>query len=130
MQTKTKFMAVMAAAVLASMTGCATVMKGSHDTVTVNSLEKGTTIYIDGAPRGLDIAQAQVKRGKTSEIRAAKEGCKDVSVSTTESFDAVVLLGILIDYGIITIPTDLISGNAWKVSPTAYTVTPICEKTS
>lgn len=127
MQIKTTLMAV---AVLASLTGCASIIKGSHDTVTINSLEKGTTLYIDGAPRGLDIAQAQVKRGKTAEIRAVKEGCQDVSVSTTDSFDAVTLLGILIDYGIISIPTDLISGNAWKVSPTSYTVTPICQKVS
>jgi hypothetical protein len=50
-----------------------------------------------------------------------------VSTETTEVFDATSLLGVLLDAGIISIPTDLISGAAWKVDQTTYTVTPICE---
>lgn len=110
------------------LSGCASVIRGTSDTVTVNSLEKGTTIYVNGAPRGLDVAQVQVKRGNPHQIRVEKEGCQPISETTTEKFDATSLLGIFLDFGLITIPIDLISGAAWKVEPNTYTVTPICPK--
>ncbi len=109
------------------MTGCASTIKGTQDTITVNSLEKGTLIYVDGVKRGFDDAIAQVKRGDTHTIKVTKKGCEDLVVQTGESFDPTTLLGILIDFGIITIPVDLISGAAWKTEPTIYTVTPICQ---
>lgn len=106
--------------------GCATIIKGSSEKITVNSLEEGTVIYVNGAPRGKDNVQIDVKKGKPQTIKASKKGCQDVVVETTESFDATSLLGILIDFGILSIPIDLISGAAWKPDPTTYTVSPIC----
>ena len=111
----------------ALLSGCASVIKGQQDTITVNSLEKGSAIFIDGVQRGVDDALAQVKKGNPHTIKATKEGCQAVIIQTGESFDATSLLGILIDFGIITIPIDLISGAAWQTEPTIYTVTPICK---
>ena len=116
------------AVVALGLTGCASVIKGSNETISVNSVEKGTTIYVDGAARGLDTASVSLKKGKTYNIRAEKEGCEAASATTGESFDPISLLGILIDFGIFTIPIDMISGAAWKIEPTTYTVTPICKK--
>ncbi len=111
-----------------TLSGCAGLIKGNNDNITVNSLEKGTTIFVNGAPRGADSAMVNVKKGKPHILRAEKEGCQTVTAETGESFDAVSLLGILIDFGILTIPIDLISGAAWKIEPTTYTLTPICKK--
>ncbi len=111
----------------ALITGCASTIKGTQDTITVNSLEKDTLIYIDGVKRGYDDAIAQVKRGETHTIKVTKAGCEDLVIHTGESFDPTTLLGILIDFGVITIPIDLISGAAWKTEPTIYTVTPVCQ---
>ncbi|WP_067521926.1 hypothetical protein [Endozoicomonas ascidiicola] len=108
------------------LTGCASVIKGTQDTVTVNSLERGTTIYVDGVRRGIDDAVAQVGRGNPHTIKVTKEGCEDIIIETGESFDATTLLGFFVDFGLISIPIDLISGAAWKTSPTLYTVTPMC----
>lgn len=110
------------------LTGCASVIKGSNETINVNSVEKGTTIYVDGTARGLDTTTVSLKKGKTYSIRAEKEGCDAVSTTTGETFDPTSLLGILLDFGIFSIPIDLISGAAWKIEPTTYTVTPICKK--
>lgn len=112
---------------LMTTSACSTIIHGSHDTLHVNALEEGTTIYIDGSPRGKNSAMAEVKRGKTHVIRATKKGCSDVSIETTEKFYPTTLLGILLDFGIISIPVDLISGAAWKAAPKTYTITPICE---
>lgn len=119
---------LIAALCVFQLVGCASIIKGGSDTVTVNSLEKGTTLYVDGAPRGLDAAAVSVKKGKPHSLRAEKDGCQAVTGDTTESFDPTSLLGILLDLGLISIPIDLISGAAWKVEPTTYTLTPICPK--
>jgi len=109
-------------------TACASIVHGTNDQVSVNSLEKGTTISIDGAPRGQDTAMAELKRGKTHFIRAEKPGCQEMSIETSRRFDPASLLGVFIDFGIITIPLDFIMGGAMKTEPTTYTVTPICKK--
>lgn len=106
--------------------GCASILHGTSDTVSVNSMEEGTTIYVDGTPRGRDNATAQLKRGDDHTITASKEGCRDVTMETTDSFDPASLLGIFLDYGIISIPIDLISGAAWKTDQSVVTLSPIC----
>ena len=57
-----------------------------------------------------------------------KDGCTDSSVPVTKSFDATTLLGILIDFGIITVL--LIDGaatGAWQdFDQTSYVVDPVC----
>jgi len=118
---------VLAAVAAVVCSGCASIVKGTSDSISVNSLEKGSTIYVDGAARGVDSAYVSVKKGKPHSIRVEKDGCQPVHAETGESFDATSLLGILIDFGIVTIPVDMISGAAWKVEPTTYTVTPICK---
>lgn len=109
-------------------TGCASIIHGTNDQVTANSLERNTIIYIDGAPRGKDTAQAELKRGKVHTIRAEKDGCQPVSMETSKKFDPTSLLGIFIDFGIITIPLDFAMGGAQEIDPKSYTVTPICAK--
>jgi hypothetical protein len=108
-------------------TGCASIIKGNNENITINSLETGTVIYVDGAARGKDSAFVNVKKGPLHNIRVEKEGCQPVTGETGKSFDATSLLGIFIDFGLISIPIDLISGAAWKVEPTTYTLTPICK---
>ena len=107
-------------------TGCASIVRGPNDRVLINSLEQDAVIYVDGAPRGKGSTAVDVKRGQPHDLIAKKTGCQDVGTMTTESFDAVTLWGIFWDFGLITVTIDLISGNAWKQDPAAYTITPIC----
>ncbi len=123
------FRLVSLVASIALLSGCSSIIKGTNDTITVNSIERGTTLYVDGAARGLDTASVSLKKGKTYSLRAEKEGCESTTSTTTESFDPTSLLGIFIDFGLISIPVDMISGAAWKIEPTTYTLTPVCSKT-
>jgi hypothetical protein len=109
------------------VSGCSTIIHGTTDTVTFNSTEEGTVLYLNGIPRGKDAATLQLVRGEDYVVRASKKGCKDTVSPVSNTFDATSLLGILIDFGLISIPVDLISGAAWKFNPKMYTVTPICE---
>ena len=113
-------------AVLVVCSGCASILKGSTDTVSINSVEPGTVIFVDGSARGRDAVNVDLRRGDPHVIRVSKKGCQDVTLTTTEAFDATSLLGIFIDLGIVSIPIDLASGNAWKASPRTYTASPIC----
>ncbi len=116
---------LLALAVAAS--GCSSIIHGGHDTVTINSLEKGATIYVDNIPRGADIVQVDLERGESHIVRATKPGCTDTITPVTDKFDTTTLLGIFLDLGIISLPVDFISGSAWKITPKTYTVTPICK---
>ena len=107
-----------------TLSSCASIISGGHDTLTVTSAEKGTSIYVDGVLRGTDSIQAEVKRGHRHTLRAEKEGFNTVTIETSESWDPTSLLGILIDFGIVTIPLDFLMGGCWKTEPTLYTVTP------
>ncbi|MBI4357170.1 MAG: hypothetical protein HY559_04775 [Gammaproteobacteria bacterium] len=110
------------------VTGCASVLTGTEDTITINSQEKDATILVDHQPIGKEAVSWQVKRGEPHTIMARKEGCKDVIIQTDRKFNLVSLLGIPIDLGLITISVDLLTGAAWKTSPRAYSVTPDCSR--
>ena len=118
---------LLTAALALLSSGCASIMRGTSDTITITSLEEGTVIYVDDIPRGKNQAMAEVSRGEEHTIKATKDGCQAMVVQTGKKFDMTSLLGILIDWGIITIPIDLVSGAAWKTHPKIYTVTPICD---
>jgi len=123
---KKSILTIIAITICIIFSGCAAIINGSYDSVTVNSLVDGASIYIDGVEMGYNDVTTQLKRGKTHIIKVKKEGCKTKVIQTGKSFDFTSLLGILIDWGIISIPIDLISGSAFKTDPTLYTVSPIC----
>lgn len=120
---KKYFSLTLVALVLAS---CASIIKGTEQQINIVS-EKDVEIYVDGVKTGTETAIARVKKGDVHSITVKKEGCETLTVETGEAFDTTSLLGILIDFGIISIPVDLASGAAWKVEPTLYNVTPICK---
>ena len=108
------------------LTSCASIIHGSTDTVTIVSEEKDSKIFVDGKFQGWDDSIVNLKRGKQHVILATKVGCENATRSTSDRFDTASLWGILIDYGILTITSDLITGNAWETYPTVYNVTPRC----
>lgn len=63
-------------------------------------------------------------------ITARKEGCEAVTVPVSKSFDATTLLGILIDFGIISIlVVDGAGTGAWKkFDQTSFVVDPRCDQ--
>jgi PEGA domain len=113
------------ATALCSLSSCATIISGGSDTITINSLEPGTRISVDGVARGIDVCSVDLKRGDDHVIRAEKEGYTPVQIQTGDKFDGTSLLGIFIDFGIISIPIDLIGGGGWEIFPKTYTVTPL-----
>lgn len=106
--------------------GCASIIHGTNDKVSVNSMDEQAVIYVDGVPMGKGAISVDLKKGKTYEISARKSGCQDVTIQSAERFDSITLLGIFFDFGIFTITTDLGTGAAWQIYPTTYSIAPFC----
>ncbi len=116
---------VVPALVAVLTTGCASIINGTNDSVTI-SAPADTSVYIDGQKTGTGDVTATLKRGKTYVISAKKEGCESQNLETSTSFDKASLLGILIDFGIISIPLDFVIGGARELDPKIYSVEADC----
>jgi uncharacterized protein YceK len=110
------------------LAGCATIFNGSRDQISVRSNEPGTKIYIDEMEVGTDNAIWSVPKKGDHTIRVAKEGCADVSTPIKYSFDATSLLGILLDFGIVSmlLVDGAGTGAISKADQTSYILTPNC----
>jgi hypothetical protein len=108
--------------------GCALMFHGKSDQIRIQSQSSDAMLYLDGVQIGKGTATATVQRGQTYTISAKKNGCSDSSpIQTGSKFDEISLLGILIDWGLISmLLVDNLSGAMRKTEPIAYTVSPIC----
>lgn len=108
--------------------GCALMFHGKSDQIRIQGQSSDAELYLDGVEIGKGTATATVQRGQKYILTAKKNGCSDSSpIQTGSKFDEVSLLGILIDWGLVSILlVDNLSGALWKTEPTVYTVSPIC----
>lgn len=69
-----------------------------------------------------------LKKKQNYSITVRKEGCRDVTVPVSKSFDALTLLGLFIDYGLVSILIiDGAATGAWqKFDQESYVVDPRC----
>lgn len=111
-----------------SLTGCATMFNGSSQTMSIRSTLDDAKLYVNESYIGKGNGTETFQKKKNYTITARKEGCRDTSVIATKSFDPTTLLGILIDYGIITVLiVDGAATGAWqKFDKTSYLVDPDC----
>ena len=116
----------MIVALAMASSGCSTIIHGSHDQVKIYSKEAGSSLYVNNKEVGKDSVEVPLRRGKISELRASKPGCEDARANSDVFFDATTLLGIFIDLGIVTVTTDIATGNAYRVDPLEYELNPQC----
>ncbi len=78
---------------------------GTTQNLILRSEVKGTKLYLNNEEIGTDSATVQISKKNLSNavLMAKKEGCSDYTTAVPTKFDATSLLGILIDFGIITI---------------------------
>ncbi len=113
--------------------GCASIFHGTKETISVHSDEPDTHFYCNGRDLGIGtmgMVTIDKKDLSSSVIRAEKKGCGTKTAQIATSFDGICLLGVLIDFGIITI---LVvdwgaTGAVTKASQNDYNLTPDCPK--
>ena len=125
---RVKLIAPILAIMLAfQLTGCAYMFHGSTDQITMHSPTPEAQIYLNNVLIAKGTATATVERNKKYVITAKKEGCSDHTVETGDKFDGISLLGLLLDFGIVSmLIVDNATGAMWKTDPLVYHVNPIC----
>jgi len=108
--------------------GCATMFHGATQMISVRSNVEDAKLYVNEAYIGKGSGVTTFYKNKKYVIVARKEGCSDGTAIPTKSFDAVTLLGILLDWGIISILiVDGACTGAWtQFDQTSYVVDPQC----
>lgn len=126
----TKIFKVFVSLVMVFTTGCASMFSGSSQNILLRSDIKGSKLYLNNEEVGTDTATVQIskKNLKNSVLIAKKPGCSDYSTHINTKFDATSLLGILLDFGIISIlVVDWgITGAVSEAERTNYVLNPTC----
>lgn len=110
---------------LSALTGCASMLNGDHQVVTVKT-EPDTEIFINDRYMGKGYAKQKLLRDKQHQVRVAKAGCKERTLTTQPDFNETSLLGLMIDLGLISIPTDFLTGAAWDIEPSQIQLVADC----
>ncbi len=115
---------------MVTSTGCASMFSGTTQNFLVRSDISGTKLYLNNEEIGTDTATVQIskKKLKNSVLLAKKPGCSDYSTHINTKFDATSLLGILLDFGLISIlVVDWgITGAVSEAERTNYILNPKC----
>ncbi|MCK4326531.1 PEGA domain-containing protein [bacterium] len=99
---------------------------GSTQMVSIRSNVDDAKLYVNEAYIGTGNGVTTFRKNKNYTIVARKEGYADGVAIPTKSFDATTLLGVLLDFGIISIlVVDGICTGAWQqFDQTSYVVDP------
>lgn len=100
------------------LTGCATVLSGTNQTLTFNSDVDDVKVYVDGALIGETPVSASFKKNKVQSVLFKKEGYEPVTREVTKAYDPVTLISFFWDFS----TTDLVTGAAFEYAPNAIFV--------
>lgn len=110
------------------LTGCAAMFHGTSQQITVRSNVAGTDLYANETWIGRENAVTVFRKSHQYTLSARKAGCADAIMPASKSFDAITLLGILIDFGVISVLViDGAATGAWQqFDQTSYIIDPRC----
>ena len=107
---------------LASLSSCATIITGTSDEITFNSIPEGAQVYEKGVEKCTTPCTLTVNRSlseKLMELR--KEGFENKYVSLTTEFNGVSLLNVLLG-GVVGLGIDAATGSIRKFDTKVYEV--------
>ena len=97
------------------LNGCASMFNGTSQQVSIRSKSPDAKIYVNETLLGEGNVITSFKKNKEYTIRVEKENCQSVSIPVSKSFDPTTLLGVFIDWGIVSIlVVDGVATGAWK----------------
>ena len=110
------------------LASCAAMFNGTKDNISIRSNEEGTKIYLNEMYLGKNNTFTAISKKGDYTIRVSKKGCEDKMIPITRSFDPISLLGIGIDFGIISILVvdGAATGAITKADQTNYVIDPEC----
>lgn len=132
MRTTFRFITTLALTLFGfGLTGCAAIFNGTTETLYVRSEEPDTRFYLNERDLGTGTSAVTTVRKKElgrATFRTTKDGCNTQTMPVQTAFDPVTLLGVFIDFGIISIVGIdwLATGAVTKAAQTDYVLTPEC----
>jgi hypothetical protein len=120
-------------AILILNVSCASMFSGTSQRIKVRSDIPGTKLYLDDEEIGTNETTVTVAKKRLKEVQliAKKEGCETKRTDIETKFDSTSLLGLLIDFGLISIlVVDWgINGAVREAERTNYVLNPVCPST-
>lgn len=109
-------------------TGCAAIIHGTSQHVAIRSNDSDAELYVNDAYVGKGTVYTVFQKSENYTITVRKEGCEPFSVPVSKSFDAMTLLGLMVDLGVISIlVVDGAATGAWsQFDQTTYVLDPRC----
>jgi hypothetical protein len=98
--------------------GCASIISGTSQAVSIDSNVSGATVSIEGNVVGQTPFSGKIPRKRESVALVSKSGYAAQSVVLTTSFNPVAILSIFWDYS----TTDCLTGACWEYAPSTYYV--------
>jgi len=119
---KVKFLVLMLGAAVMSITsGCATIISGTSEPVTINSSPEGATITQNGIILGKTPTTISLNREANPVLELSKEGYQKQSVPLNTSFNPWVLTNVIWCMScVLSTTTDYATGAAWQYAPNHY----------
>jgi hypothetical protein len=117
---KKRILSASAALVLVAATGCATIMNGSRQNISVNSNPSGATVFVDGQQVGITPASLNLARKQSHVVRIVLDGYQPYEMAMTRGTSGWVW-GNLAFGGLIGLVVDASTGSLYKLSPEQIT---------
>jgi hypothetical protein len=100
--------------------GCATIVKGSSQTITISSNVPGADVYLDGMKIGTTPYVGSVPKNKGA-ILVQKAGYRSANLAVSKTLEPI-FWGNIITGGTIGSITDFATGAAFQYAPASYQV--------
>ena len=97
--------------------GCATIISGNQQEVAITSIPRGATVTCDNGNIINTPGSVVLSTKKAHTLVASYPGCEPQQISLVKKMNNWIFADIIWDFGIITIPIDLISGAACELKP-------------
>jgi hypothetical protein len=99
-----------------SIVGCATLFKGTSQSISVSSVPSGADVFVDNEFKGKTPVSIKLKKNKYNTIEIRKAGYETAIQALDKKYDFVALANVFWDLS----TTDLISGAAFEYDPSNY----------
>ncbi|USN48091.1 MAG: PEGA domain-containing protein [Pseudobdellovibrionaceae bacterium] len=98
------------------LAGCASIVGGTSQTVSINSNVKGANVIVNGATIGTTPYNGPLKRGKSTTVTLQKDGYETKTITLNTEIESIFWGNIIIG-GVLGSTTDLSTGAMYKYAP-------------
>lgn len=115
-----KLRSLLAGASLLATVGCASIMHGPNQGISVNSTPAGAAVSVDGKPMGTTPTVVRLARKSTHTVRLDLQGYQPYEMALTKGTSGWVW-GNIVFGGLIGLGIDAATGSIYKLTPDVVT---------